>query len=49
MKNHTAQQLRTKTGQELSEICKSLGVPVSGRKDALVNRILHAQEKKGAT
>lgn len=49
VKAHTAQQLRTKTVQELAEICKGLGVPVSGRKDALINRILQAQEKKGAT
>lgn len=46
VKTYTAQQLRTKSGQELSEICKSLGAPVSGKKDALVLRILQAQEKK---
>ena len=39
----TPQQLRGKANRELSDILKQQGLPVSGKKDDLIARILQAQ------
>lgn len=43
VKTYTAQQLRAKQNSELAEICKDMGLAVSGKKDIRIKRILDAQ------
>lgn len=45
-KVYTAQQLRSKQNQELVDICRGSSLPVSGKKEMLVQRILKVQEAK---
>lgn len=45
-KTYTAQQLRAKQNSELADICKVVGVAVSGKKDVRIKRILDAQGSK---
>ena len=45
-KTYSAQQLRAKQNSELADICKLMGVAVSGKKDIRIKRILDAQGSK---
>ena len=45
-KMYSAQQLRGKQNSELADICKVMGVAVSGKKDIRIKRILDAQGSK---
>ena len=42
---YTAEQLRSKTLAQLMEVLKARGLPVRGKKEELVQRLLEAQDR----
>jgi len=48
MQTYSADQLRSKTNQELADILKARGLAGRGKKEELVQRILEAQERRRA-
>ena len=46
---YTAEQLRGKTAAQLMEILKVRGLPVRGKKEELVQRLLEAQDRARRT
>ena len=42
---YTAEQMRSKTAAQLMEVLKARGLPVRGKKEELVQRLLEAQDR----
>lgn len=45
VQTYTAEQMRGKTAAQLMEILKARGLPVRGKKEELVQRLLEAQDR----